>query len=151
MTVFDDLGAEQDRLGDVLTALGDADWAIPSLAQGWTVRDVVVHLAQTEEMALARLTGAPDPAASTSPAAPTSPAVSTDRANRTVEQIMADLVATDGSSPAEALHRWQQARTGALAALTSALMAAVLLLLGLVRRASRSTVWRSFLPEVSPA
>ena len=120
MTVFDDLGAEQDRLGDVLTALSDADWVTPSLAEGWTVRDVVVHLAQTEEMALARLTGAPDPAASTSPAAPTSPAVSTDRANRTVEQIMADLVATDGSSPAEALHRWQQARTGALAALRAA-------------------------------
>jgi hypothetical protein len=30
-------------------------------------------------------------------------------------------------------------------------MAAVLLLLGLARRARCSTIWRSFLPEVSPA
>jgi uncharacterized protein (TIGR03083 family) len=57
MTVFDDLGAEQDRLGDLLAGLDDAQWAAPSLAQGWTVRDVMVHLAQTEEMALARISG----------------------------------------------------------------------------------------------
>ena len=45
MTVFDDLEAEQDRLPDILTRLSGAQWATPSLAQGWTVRDVVVHLA----------------------------------------------------------------------------------------------------------
>jgi uncharacterized protein (TIGR03084 family) len=50
MTVFDDLEAEQDRLSDVLAALDDAQWGAPSLAQGWNVRDVVVHLAQGEEL-----------------------------------------------------------------------------------------------------
>ncbi|HWG15788.1 MAG TPA: maleylpyruvate isomerase N-terminal domain-containing protein [Streptosporangiaceae bacterium] len=43
--MFDDLGAEEDRLADILTALNDAQWAAPSLAAGWTVRDVMVHLA----------------------------------------------------------------------------------------------------------
>ena len=61
MTGFDDLEAEQDRLA--LARLSDAQWASASLAPGWTVRDVVLHLAQGEEMAVARLSGAPNPAA----------------------------------------------------------------------------------------
>ncbi len=63
MTVFDDLEAEQDRLADILAGLSGAQWATPSLAPGWTVRDVVVHLAQGEELAVARLGGTPHPAA----------------------------------------------------------------------------------------
>ena len=108
MTVFDDLGAEQDRLGDILAGLSDAEWATPSLAQGWTVRDVVVHLAQTEEMALARLTGATDEAG---------PA---DQGGRTVGEIMAVLVETDPATPADALRRWQQARGPAMERLRAA-------------------------------
>jgi uncharacterized protein (TIGR03084 family) len=47
--VLDDLVAEYDRLDAILAALTPAQWAAPSAAPGWTVRDVVVHLAQTEE------------------------------------------------------------------------------------------------------
>jgi uncharacterized protein (TIGR03084 family) len=44
-----DLVAEQDRLEEMLAALGDDAWASPSAAAGWTVTDVVLHLAQSEE------------------------------------------------------------------------------------------------------
>ena len=110
MTVFDDLEAEQDRLADILAGLSDAQWAIASLAPGWTVRDVVLHLAQGEEMAVARLSGAPNPAAQAQQA----------QHGRTVEQVMAALVEADPAPPAQALRRWQQARGPAMDLLRAA-------------------------------
>jgi uncharacterized protein (TIGR03084 family) len=47
--IIDDLQAEQEALESVLVELGESDWAAPSAADGWTVADVVLHLAQTEE------------------------------------------------------------------------------------------------------
>ena len=47
--VFDDLEAEQDRLERVLLGLAADAWLSPSGAPGWSVADVVLHLAQTEE------------------------------------------------------------------------------------------------------
>jgi uncharacterized protein (TIGR03084 family) len=49
-TTFDDLEAEGDRLEAVLTSLDAGAWQHPSAAAGWTVADVVLHLAQTEEV-----------------------------------------------------------------------------------------------------
>ena len=51
MEIIDDLIAEQDRLGEILAGLDDPGWAAPSLCPGWSVCDVVLHLAQTEELA----------------------------------------------------------------------------------------------------
>jgi uncharacterized protein (TIGR03084 family) len=73
--VLDALAAEQDELSTLLAGLSDADWARPSRCVGWTAADVVLHLAQTNEMAigsargvladvLARLVGGAGPAAS---------------------------------------------------------------------------------------
>lgn len=53
MDVIDDLEAEEDRLDAILRALDGEGWASPSLAAGWSVCDVVLHLAQTEEAAVA--------------------------------------------------------------------------------------------------
>ena len=100
MTVFDDLEAEQDRLADILAGLSGAQWVTPSLAPGWTVRDVVVHLAQGEELVVARLGGTPHPAAP-DPAADQED--QEDQGGRTVEQIMAGLVEADPATPAQAL------------------------------------------------
>jgi uncharacterized protein (TIGR03084 family) len=119
MTVFDDLEAEQDRLGDILAGLSGAQWATASLAQGWTVRDVVVHLAQGEELAVARLGGTPHPAAP-DPAAHDPAEDAADQGGRTVEQIMAGLVEADPATPAQALRRWQQARGPAMDLLRAA-------------------------------
>ncbi len=122
MTVFDDLEAEQDRLADILARLSGAQWATPSLAPGWTVRDVVLHLAQGEEMAVARLSGAPNPVAR-DPAAH-DPADDQDdqddQDGRTVEQLMAGLVEADPATPAQAVRRWQQARGRAMDLLRAA-------------------------------
>jgi uncharacterized protein (TIGR03084 family) len=55
--IFDDLVAEQDRLEAILNGLDDAGWETPSAAAGWTVADVVLHLAQTEEAVVASASG----------------------------------------------------------------------------------------------
>src|SRR6185312_4320803 len=56
MSIFDDLGAEQERLEKILSGLDEAQWGWASAAQGWTIADVVLHLAQSEEAAAATAT-----------------------------------------------------------------------------------------------
>ena len=58
MAILDDLEAEQDRLEEILGGLDGAQWAAPSAAPGWTVADVVLHLAQSEEAVVASAAGA---------------------------------------------------------------------------------------------
>ena len=59
--VIDDLAAEQESLESVLTGLTDAQWSAPSAAAGWSVTDVVLHLAQTEEAVVAAVNSAGTP------------------------------------------------------------------------------------------
>jgi uncharacterized protein (TIGR03084 family) len=56
-SVYDDLEAEQDQLDDVLGRLGPDDWGRPSAAAGWSVSDVVLHLAQAEELVVVSVRG----------------------------------------------------------------------------------------------
>jgi uncharacterized protein (TIGR03084 family) len=50
--------AEQhDELAGVVAVLSDADWQRPTRCEGWTVADVLLHLAQTDELAIASLQG----------------------------------------------------------------------------------------------
>jgi uncharacterized protein (TIGR03084 family) len=120
MTVFDDLEAEQDRLADILAGLSAAQWATSSLAPGWTVRDVVLHLAQGEEMAVARLSGGRNPAAHDPAQGQHGQEDQDGQDGRAVEQIMAALVEADPATPAQALRRWQQARGPAMDLLRAA-------------------------------
>ena len=53
--IFDDLEAELDRLEAILAGLDDAAWRSPSAAPGWSVTDVMLHLAQTEEGVVATI------------------------------------------------------------------------------------------------
>jgi hypothetical protein len=57
MTVFDDLAAEQERLEGILGGLDEAHWMSPSGAAGWTIADVVLHLAQSEESVVTTVSG----------------------------------------------------------------------------------------------
>jgi uncharacterized protein (TIGR03084 family) len=60
MPVDDIIGAladQQAELTRVLAALTGADWDRPSRCPEWTVKDVVLHLAQTNEMASASAGG----------------------------------------------------------------------------------------------
>jgi uncharacterized protein (TIGR03084 family) len=107
VTIFDDLAAEQDRLELLLTGLDQRSWAAPSAAPGWTVRDVMVHLGQTEEAVAASIANA-------------------DRADLWERGPMALDDAVDQAVRAEAapadlvFERWRTARRAALAALRGA-------------------------------
>ena len=48
-TVVDDLVAEAVRLDSILSLLTEAQWLADSAADGWSVADVVLHLAQGDE------------------------------------------------------------------------------------------------------
>ena len=101
------LQAQTDRLDRILTSLDSDQWSGPSLCRGWSVTDVVLHLAQTEEGVAATIKG------SDLPARPAS--------GGTVDEIIEHWVQLErGAPPAEAHARWNRARRAALEALRSA-------------------------------
>lgn len=51
------LAAQQDELTSIVSPLDEDGWRHPSRCEGWSVADVVLHLAQTNEMAVASLQG----------------------------------------------------------------------------------------------
>ncbi|MFB4318423.1 maleylpyruvate isomerase family mycothiol-dependent enzyme [Actinomadura sp. 21ATH] len=105
--VFDDLAAEFEHLGGVLAGLDAADWEAPSAAEGWSVADVVIHLAQTNELAIASAHGE-------------SAALARDD-GLTVDEAADRLVAAQrGASPGELLARWRTSARGTLDAIRAA-------------------------------
>jgi uncharacterized protein (TIGR03084 family) len=106
MVIFDDLEAEQDRLQNILDGLDGAHWLAPSGAAGWTVADVVLHLAQTEEAVLASATGA---SFGVRPEAGTA-----------LDELIDQLVQAERAAPAQIFARWRKARLAAMAALRAA-------------------------------
>jgi uncharacterized protein (TIGR03084 family) len=107
MTVFDDLAAEQDRLEGLLAGLDEAQWTSPSAAAGWTVADVVLHLAQSEESVQATMTGGD---LRSGLAAAT---------GNTMDERADAAVRAERAAPAEVFGRWRRARRAAMAALTA--------------------------------
>ena len=106
MAIFDDLEAEQDRLEDILGGLDDEQWTAASGADGWTVCDVVLHLAQSEEAVLASTAG-------TSWETRLAPGI-------TLDQVMDQLVQAERADPILVFQRWCEARRGAVRALRAA-------------------------------
>ncbi len=53
--VFAALGAEHRQTARMLETLNESDWLLPTRCEGWNVSDVVLHLAQTDELAVASL------------------------------------------------------------------------------------------------
>jgi len=111
MSIFEDLGAEQERLEKILLGLDEAQWTSASGAPGWTIADVVLHLAQSEEavQVTARHGGLGGLGA---------PVLG--RAGETMDERAAEAVRMERAAPAEVFERWQRARRAALAALTAA-------------------------------
>lgn len=54
------LDDQQVELDEILRSFDDDAWASPSRCDGWTKSDVILHLAQTNEMAIGSLTGTYD-------------------------------------------------------------------------------------------
>jgi uncharacterized protein (TIGR03084 family) len=106
VTVIDDLVAEEVRLDSVLSLLTEAQWLADSAADGWSVADVVLHLAQGDEGVVASAGGA-------SPRAGTAAA-------ETVDEWAARMVEAERAAPPETFLRWRRSRDAAVAALRAA-------------------------------
>jgi uncharacterized protein (TIGR03084 family) len=105
--VFDDLEAEQERLEAILDGLDEEAWRSPSAAEGWTVADVVLHLAQTEDAVVWFATGGDtfDRQRLESPG---------------VDAAAERMVRAERAEPAIVFERWKSGRRAALAALRAA-------------------------------
>jgi uncharacterized protein (TIGR03084 family) len=116
MGIFDDLEAELDSLDQVLAGLDQAAWLAPSAAAGWSVADVVLHLAQTEESVAETI--AAGPAGTRPPVGATADDASVDDAS--VDAAMDAWVRRERAKPGLVYARWRAARTASVAALRRA-------------------------------
>jgi uncharacterized protein (TIGR03084 family) len=108
--ILADLGAEQERLETILARLMTEDWQTASGVEGWTVCDVVLHLAQSEESVAATAGGAT--AAPGLAGGGIRPG--------TLDEVMDRLVREQRATPPEVFQRWKAGRRAALAALRAA-------------------------------
>ncbi len=103
--ILADLRDEYRQLDQILRGLSEAQWQAASDAEGWTVCEVMVHLAQTEERVVTTLAEASTEWASL---------------DRSVDELMDREVKLNQSPPMDVLARWLEATTCSLAALTDA-------------------------------
>ena len=106
MTVIDDFVAEALRLQGILGLLTQAQWQAESGAGGWSVADVVLHLAQSDEAVAASADGA-DHRADVAAAG-------------TVDGWAARMVDAERAAPDLVFARWREARDTAVEALREA-------------------------------
>ncbi|WP_136245609.1 maleylpyruvate isomerase family mycothiol-dependent enzyme [Mycobacterium intracellulare] len=106
MSIFGDLTAEQDRIEAILDGYNTDAWMSPSAAVGWTITDVVLHLAQTEEAVVASAAGR-RPAFAASP-------------ESTVDELVDKMVRTERAEPSAVFERWRAARRAGVEALREA-------------------------------
>jgi uncharacterized protein (TIGR03084 family) len=106
MEVIDDYAAETARLEGILDWLAEDQWLAESGASGWSVADVVLHLAQTEEGVVASADGA-------------SPREAAAGAG-TVDEWAARMVDAERAPAAQVFTRWRRARDAAVEALRAA-------------------------------
>ncbi len=55
--ILDDLAAQHAELRSLVEQCGETDWSRPTPCEGWDVADVLLHLAQTDELAIASARG----------------------------------------------------------------------------------------------
>ena len=105
--VLDDLVAEYDRLESILSGLTDDQWRSESGAPGWSVTDVMIHLAQTEEAVVATTSRPNEP----------------NRLSRegvTLDEWVDQQVASERDEPEVVFDRWKAARRASVDALRAA-------------------------------
>jgi uncharacterized protein (TIGR03084 family) len=100
-----DLAAEHTSLDGIVSRLDDASWDLPTLAEPWSVRDQISHLAFFDELATAAATSADDFVAGMADAA------------QDVDAFMnAPLVKGRSMGTSDVLEWWRGARSEMLAA-----------------------------------
>lgn len=107
--VFDALEAEYAALDALLGPLDTDAWAAPSACPGWSVADVVLHLAQTDEMV-----------GITPDSAPHELADRWGRSGTVDDAVEAAVAAERGAASGEVLERWRRASSAALMTLRQA-------------------------------
>ena len=107
MDSIEDLAAEQQRLESILDQLTAEQWASPSAAPGWSIADVVLHLAQTEEAVALSVANATRPDL-------------WQRGDGALDDAVADAVRAERASGEAVFQRWKTARRESLAALRAA-------------------------------
>lgn len=107
---FDDLEDEEDRLESILSGLDERSWATESAARGWSVADVVLHLAQSEELVVATFGGPVQPGDTGFEAG----------AGSSMDEMMDAAVRGQRAPGPVVFERWRTARREALAMLRRA-------------------------------
>jgi uncharacterized protein (TIGR03084 family) len=107
------LTEQQAELSDLLAPLDDEDWSRPSRCEGWSLADVVLHLAQTNEMAIGSAQGRFTEALATLTEGVQAAGNVDDGADLMVRHQR-------GAPPSEVRARWQQSADGLRAALDEA-------------------------------
>ncbi|MDX6199315.1 MAG: hypothetical protein QOJ79_2466 [Actinomycetota bacterium] len=110
MNVIDDLAAEQQEIDHMVAGLDDDAWQAPSGAAGWSIADVLLHLAQSEESVLLSTKGR-----SLADALPDALVGAT-----SMDDMMDRWVASERAPGQQVLERWRTARAAAVAALRAA-------------------------------
>lgn len=103
--VLADLATEFDRLDAILSGLSDSDWQVQSGAPEWTVHQVLIHLALSEEAVASTLS---------------KPAERWTSRDNSLDEVMDAEVRHTQETPSETLARWRAACLASLVALRSA-------------------------------
>jgi uncharacterized protein (TIGR03084 family) len=104
--VIGDLAAEEERLESILASLDDDAWRTESGAPGWSIADVVLHLAQSEDAVVGTATGDASRGLRLS--------------GDGIDDAMDRLVRAERDAPDAVFARWRRARREALDALRAA-------------------------------
>ena len=109
------LNQQQDELDGLLRDLDEAGWALPSRCPDWSIADVVVHVAQTNEAAAASAEGHPEGVAAVfRNAAREAPA------GATIDDLVALTVAAERGKPGnEVYERWRASAAAQIKALAA--------------------------------
>ena len=112
--VLHGLADQQQELTDLLDGRSDDEWALPSACAGWSVGDVVLHLIQTNDMAVASCEGRFEELLA-------SPLYAPDASATTLDD-MVDLAVqrARGASPSELFAQWQDGAQRLIGALDAA-------------------------------
>lgn len=112
--VLQGLADQQQELTDLVAGRRDDEWALPSACAGWSVGDVMLHLIQTNDMAIASCEGRFDELIR-------SPLYAPDETVTSLDDVV-DLAVrrARGATPAELLEQWQDGAQRLIGALEAA-------------------------------